>query len=348
MHSFDGHNDVLLRLWRQGGDAPGAFLDGEERGQLDLPRAIKGQMAGGLYAIFVPSDGKRPSPSPVDVVPYDVPLPAPPVMTAAQQATLEMASLLFRIEERSKGRVRIARSVGDIRAAKAVGAHAPVLHIEGCEAIDPDLKMLDVLYAAGLRSLGPVWSRPNIFGHGVPFRFPSSPDIGEGLTDLGKALVKRCNEMRILIDLSHLNEKGFWDVARLSQAPLVASHSNAHALSASARNLTDKQLEAVGKSNGVVGVNFHKGFLRADGNWAKKTSVSEIANHARYIADKIGEDHVALGSDFDGAAMPEDLHDAAGLPNLLTALEEVGFRGASLDKVAHGNWVRVLKQTWGE
>ena len=177
-------------------------------------------------------------------------------LTYAQRATLEMTSLLLRIAERSQGRVRVARSVADIRAARAAGAHAPVLHIEGCEALDPDLRMLDVLYAAGLRSLGPVWSRSNIFAHGVPFRFPSSPDTGDGLTEHGKALIRRCNALRVLVDLSHMNEKGFWDIAGLSKAPLVATHSNAHALCASSRNLTDKQLSAIRASGGLVGVNY--------------------------------------------------------------------------------------------
>ena len=96
----------------------------------------------------------------------------------------------------------------------AAGGLAAVMHIEGAEGIDADFQALDVLYAAGLRSIGPVWSRPNIFGHGVPFRFPSSPDTGPGLTDLGKELVRCCNARRIIIDLSHMNEQGFWDVAR--------------------------------------------------------------------------------------------------------------------------------------
>ena len=90
---------------------------------------------------------------------------------------------------------------------------AAVLHMEGAEAIDPKFEFLDVLHAAGLRSLGPVWSRPNAFGHGVQFLCPSSPDTGPGLTDLGKELGRRCNQLRILIDLSHINERGFWDVA---------------------------------------------------------------------------------------------------------------------------------------
>lgn len=348
MHSFDGHNDVLLRLWRQGNDGVTAFLEGDTKGQLDLPRAREGGMAGGLYAIFVPSQSKRPDTEPMDSVPYDVPVPPAPELTHAQRSTLEMASLLFRIAKSSEGRVRIARSVADIRAAKAADAHAAVLHIEGCEALDADLKMLDVLYAAGLRSLGPVWSRSNIFGHGVPFRYPSSPDTGDGLTDLGKALIKSCNDMRVLIDLSHINEKGFWDIAKLSTAPLVATHSNAHALCASSRNLTDKQLAAIRETGGLVGVNYAVSFLRADGRRIAATPLDTVVDHIAYLVDRLGEDGVGLGSDFDGAMIPEGLHSAAGLPNLAAALRARQFGETLIEKICFENWMRVLTRTWGQ
>jgi membrane dipeptidase len=222
-----------------------------------------------------------------------------------------------------------------------------VLHIEGCEALDPELKVLDVLYAAGLRSLGPVWSRPNSFGYGVPFKFPASPDIGDGLTDLGKALVKRCNEKRILLDLSHLNEKGFWDVARLSDAPLVATHSNAHALCASARNLTDKQLAAIRASGGLVGVNYAVSFLRPDGRRVAATPLDVVVDHIAYLVDKLGEDGVGLGSDFDGAMIPEEIRSAAGLPNLVAAMRKRQFGEALIEKICFENWMRVLERTWG-
>jgi membrane dipeptidase len=228
---FDGHNDVLLRLYRRGGtDAPQAFLEGETKGHLDLLKALQGGFAGGLFAVFVPSPGKagRPTgdaPSPDAVV--DAPTAPPIDLGTAQSVVFSMFSLLFRIERESQGRVRVCRSVSDIRRCMKDGVLAAVLHIEGAEAIDLNFELLDVLYAAGLRSLGPVWSRPNAFGHGVPFLCPSSPDTGPGLTDLGKKLVRTCNRLRILIDLSHLNERGFWDVAAISNAPLVATHSNA-------------------------------------------------------------------------------------------------------------------------
>ena len=204
-----------------------------------------------------------------------------------------------------------------------------------------------MLHEAGLRSLGPVWSRSNRFGHGVPFNFPDSPDIGPGLTNAGKDLIRECNRLRILIDLSHMNEKGFWDVAGISQAPLVATHSGAHTLCPSPRNLTDDQLEAIGESGGIVGVNFARAFLRKDGLGDKRTSMTEIVRHVVYIAEKIGVDHVALGSDFDGTQVPQDLGDASGLQKLLGAMREEGIKGAALKKIAHGNWLRVLRATLG-
>src|ERR1700704_4982742 len=201
-----------------------------------------------------------------------------------------MGSLLLRIQPGSHGRARGCRNVDDIQQGLEDAVLAPVLHIEGAEAIDPNLELLDVLYEAGLRSLGPVWSRSNAFGHGVPFRCPSSPDTGPGLTDLGKELIRACNRLRILIDLSHLNEKGFWDVAELSDAPLVATHSNAHALSPHSRNLTDIQLAAIGETNGIIGVNFSTSFLRPDGRRDTDTSVELVIDHLEHILKRVGED----------------------------------------------------------
>jgi membrane dipeptidase len=348
MHSFDGHNDVLLRLWRQGNDGVAAFLEGDGKGQLDLPRAREGGMVGGLHAIFAPSEDKSRANEPIESGTYDIPLPPALELTHAQRATLEMASLLFRIAERSSGGVHIARSVADIRAAKAAGTHAPVLHIEGCEALDGDLRMLDVLYAAGLRTLGPVWSRSNIFGHGVPFRFPSSPDTGDGLTDFGQALIRRCNEMRVLIDLSHINEKGFWDIAKLSSAPLVATHSNAHVLCPASRNLTDNQLAAIRETGGLVGVNYAVSFLRKDGRRDADTPLDTVVDHIAYLIEHLGEDGVGLGSDFDGAMIPVGIGSAAGLPNLVAAMRKRQFSEPLVEKICYENWLRVLERTWGQ
>ena len=288
---FDGHNDVLLRLHLRGGaDAVAAFLQGEEKGHLDLPKARTGRICRrpvrDLRALAEAEERARRRNTLARQLrktlteQRQMQLRRPPSISAeAQRVVFAMASLLYRIERESEGRVRVCRNVGDIERCLADDALAAVLHIEGAEAIDANFELLDVLHAAGLRSLGPVWSRPNAFGHGVPFRCPSSPDTGPGLTDLGKALIGACNRLRILIDLSHLNERGFWDVAEISNAPLVATHSNAHAISPHSRNLTDRQLAAIGESGGLVGVNFAVSFLRPDGRHDK--------GHAR------GTDHPA-------------------------------------------------------
>ena len=156
-----------------------------------------------------------------------------------------------------------------------------------------------------------------------------------------------CNELGILVDLSHLNERGFWEVAEISDAPLVATHSNAHALCPASRNLTDAQLDAIGASGGVAGVNFAVTFLREDGRrLPDETGLDQIVRHVDYFAERMGVDHVAFGSDFDGATVPSVLGGASGLPKLVDALRDAGHDEESVAKITHRNWLRVLDATW--
>ena len=196
---FDGHNDVLLRLWlKKDRDAAADFLNGDGEGHLDLPRMIKGGFAGGFFAVWVPNPADPPMSDEDPNPPMAGEIPMPKALPAA----LAMAALLFQIERNSAGRFKVSRTAAEIRSSLGSGVIAAILHIEGAECIDAGFKNLEVLHQSGLRSIGPVWSRPNIFGHGVPFRFPGSPDIGPGLTDTGKDLIRLCNERGILIDLS--------------------------------------------------------------------------------------------------------------------------------------------------
>lgn len=334
---FDGHNDVLLRLRRGASEPVKSFMEGEAAGHIDLPRARRGGLAGGLCAIYVPS------PSMEKDANGDFPTPG---QQNALNETLAMARILFDIETRSEGAVKICRTADDIRRSIEAGRFAAVFHIEGAEAIAADLDALYILHQAGLRTLGPVWSRPNIFAYGVPFRFPSTPDIGGGLSEAGKDLIRACNELGIMVDLSHMNEQGFWDIAGLSKAPLVASHSNVHALCPHSRNLTDRQLDAIRDTGGLVGINFGVLFLRDDGVKNPDTGLEALVRHVAYVAERIGIDHVALGSDFDGTTIPKALGDAAGLPRLMEALRAHGFDGQELAKIAHENWIRVLERSW--
>jgi membrane dipeptidase len=181
----------------------------------------------------------------------------------------------------------------------------------------------------------------------VPFRCPSSPDTGPGLTDLGKELIGACNRLGILIDLSHLNERGFWDVAAISNAPLVATHSNAHALSPHSRNLIDSQLAAIRETGGIVGVNFATSFLRRDGRHDVDTPIELVIEHLEHILEHVGENGVGFGSDFDGAKIPAAIGNAAGLQNLVEVMRTRGYGEPLIEKLCYRNWLRVLGQTWG-
>jgi membrane dipeptidase len=334
---FDGHNDALTK------DDHSTIATGGGEGHLDVPRMLEGGVRG---AVFAPSPGDhhfKPVERDDDV--FEAELAAPVPQPAAAAFASAAAGRLAALER--EGHVRIARSLADIDAAQTdEGPPAAVLHLEGAEAIDPELEALEFWYAAGLRSLGPVWSRPNQFAHGVPFIWPSSPDTGPGLTPAGSALVKRCGELGILVDLSHLNEAGFWDVQGLGAGPLVASHSAAHALCQSSRNLTDRQLDAIGASGGLVGIVFACPFLRSDFADDPDTPIELIARHAAYVAERIGVEYVALGSDFDGATIPDAVGDVAGVPRVLDALADAGFGHDELRAVAWDNWRRVLGAWW--
>jgi membrane dipeptidase len=318
---IDGHNDLVLRVW-----------GGEPARHVDLDAALEAGFSGGFFALHVPSP-RTPEPT---AIPYAVALPEPLRYEDASRVTGELFDVLCGLP------VTRATSVDDFQGGRVTA----IVHFEGAEALAADLSNLEGWYARDLRSVGLVWSRPNAFGHGVPFEFPASPDIGPGLTAAGHELVRACNRLGILVDLSHLNEAGFWDVARVSKAPLVATHSNAHALCQSTRNLTDAQLDEVARTNGVVGVNFACGFLREDGHHDADTPLSEILRHIDYLVERMGVDHVAFGSDFDGALLPAELGGVAGLPKLVAALADRGHDEVALAKLTHQNWLRVLGETW--
>jgi membrane dipeptidase len=349
---FDGHNDTLLELYAPEEGEARSFLARSEKGHLDLPRAREGGLVGGIFAIYTPpppgskeqdreygltvtQDGYEYSPR--SAVDHEY----------SQGFTDKVIHFLYDLEQEAGGQVALVRTCRDLERNLQDGTLSIVLHFEDAAAIKEDLSNLEGYYERGLRSLGLVWSRPNAFGHGVPFKFPHSPDTGPGLTNAGRALVRACNRMGILIDLAHMNEKGFWDVARLSEAPLVVSHAGVHALCPSTRNLTDEQIDAVGESNGLIGIMFAPGMIRADGQRdPDNLPLTELVRHFDHVVERIGVDHVALGSDFDGAVMALELADVTRLPDLMEALRDRGYDDESLQKTAYRNWFRVLKDTW--
>lgn len=345
---IDGHNDTLMKFEK----GVGSFFKGTNEGHIDWPRGKKAGFAAGFFAVFCPNPDSDPLPVAYSTKKgYEKPLPRPLDFSYANRYTNKVMARFFKLEKESDGRFIVAKTIKDLeRSIQDDDVMAGILHMEGAEGIDENLDALPVYYEAGLRSLGPVWSRANTFGEGVPYRFPSSPDTGSGLTKNGKILVEECNKLGIMIDLSHLNEKGFWDVAEISDHPLVATHSNAHAICPVTRNLTDKQIDAVGASNGLIGVTYsiNPNMVNADGKNNKGAKLTDITKHIHYIVDRIGIDHVALGSDFDGTRVPTALKDVTGVPKLFDHLKKDGWSDEEIEKLAYKNWFRVLGDTWKE
>ena len=343
---FDGHNDTLLKLLED--PRPNKvelFTEGMPEAHIDLPRAKAAGMAGGFFAMFPPP--LRANLAAVSASPTTSKGELPPELdiAEAQRSTNGMAALLLRLER--AGALEVCRTEAELRTAIGAGKLAAIYHHEGAEAIDTDFNALEVLYAAGFRSLGITWSRANAFGTGVPFKHNADPDIGPGLSDAGKELVRVCDGMGIMIDLSHLNAAGFRDVAAISTKPLVATHSNVHAICPATRNLLDWQLAAIRESGGVVGLNYATGFLRPDGKMEPDMEIELMVRHVEALLDALGEDGVALGSDFDGANMPAPIKDVSGVPKLLQALLDKGFGEALVRKIALENWLGVVGRTMG-
>jgi membrane dipeptidase len=342
---FDGHNDTLKNLYLSGRD----FFKWNEMGHIDIPRARKAGMQGGLFAILCiaqhPEQRQFGYGLTIDENSWEVAYPERLDYDYAIEFTMEILNFTLNMVN-SCEHIKIIYDYQDILESINQDKLAIVLHFEGAEAIKNDLCNLEFYYEKGLRSLGPVWSRPNAFGYGVPFKFPCSPDTGPGLTQMGKNLIHECNKLGIIIDLAHINKKGFFDVAQITHKPLVVSHAGVHNVCPSTTNLCDSQIDAIGDTNGIIGIIFDILNTRPDGRFITDSPLEIIVRHIDYITNRIGIDHVGIGSDFDGGQMPASLKDVSYLPQLLQALKIKGYSKDDIEKIAYKNWYRILEETW--
>lgn len=209
-----------------------------------------------------------------------------------------------------------------------------LLSVEGGEILGQNLFMLDIIYKLGVRALGLTWNQRNALADGV-----GEIDTQSRLTNLGQEVVLHMNKLGMLIDVSHLNEAGFWHVLELSKDPIAATHSCAKALCSHPRNLTDQQLRALAEHKGVVGVNFYPNFLRETG----PTKRVDVIRHICHIAEVAGVDTVGLGSDFDGISeTPVGLEHVGDYSKLIDDLIRVGFSTQEIEQILSRNFMRLL------
>lgn len=324
---FDGHEDFITQMKPPGrgpfGEPARDFLSESDKGHVDLPRAMRGGLGGCFTSIFLTDERAE-----MNALAY----------------TMDEMNDVFAIADASGGRFRVCRTVQEIRAAWEQDAFASVFMFEGADAISWSLKELRVFYEAGLRVMAPTWSRATIFAHGVRF---SGEQPTDGLTAMGRKLVYACNRLGILLDVSHINPEGFWDLLSESSQPVVATHSSVQAISPHVRNLDDEQIRVLARKGGTIGINFATFFLRPDMDGGTDVPVEIIADHFDHVVNLVGDEHVSFGTDFDGAPVPACVGDATGLAVVLRELKRRGYSDSSLERICNGNFLRVAEAVWG-
>lgn len=245
--------------------------------------------------------------------------------------------------EKSEWLVPVYR-YADFKKNKQNGKISAILTMEDACPIGKDLNKLRALYDLGVRMICLTHNLINSVGYpnySSPDR--TIPNVTQGLTEFGRILVKEMNTLGIIVDVSHLSDKGFYDVIELSKKPIVASHSNARGVCRNVRNLTDDMLYKLADNGGVMGMNYAHHFLHDNAERGRQT-ISCVIEHIRYIRRKIGVEHIALGSDFDGIDAEIQLKDASVMTELVIALEKAGFTSEEIEKITYQNALRVFKE----
>lgn len=236
------------------------------------------------------------------------------------------------------GTIASANSVEDILANEKKGQVSTFLTFEDGRIIAGKLDNLKKYYDQGIRLISLTWNQENCFGS------PNSTDIEimkKGLTGFGKEAIPYMNDLGMIVDVSHLSDGGFWDVAELSKKPFIASHSNCRTLSPHQRNLTDEMIKAIGDAGGIIGLNYGAEFLNQDIT-NKSSRTIEMVEHIKHMIQYGGEDCIALGSDFDGISGDLEISTVDKVPLLFDALRKNGLTESQLEKLAYKNGMRFL------
>ncbi|MFZ5642365.1 MAG: dipeptidase [Bacillota bacterium] len=305
----DAHCDSLTAALEQGRRL-GQISD---KGHVDFPRLRRGGVNVQFFAAFIsPSFRDNPLARAMEI--FDA-------FHEEVNANSDMVEAVF--------------CYGDIESIICRKKLAALLSVEGGEALAGRIEVLRMFYRIGVRCITLTWNGRNELADGV-----SETGTGGGLTKFGESVVREMNRMGMLVDVSHLSERGFWDVLKLSQKPVIASHSNCRTLCDHPRNLTDDQIKALASAGGVAGLCFYPNFIDSG-----SANIERVLDHAEHMAGVAGVDCIGLGSDFDGidSTIPE-LGDVTCLPSLTEGLLRRGFSGEDVKKIIGGNLLRVMKQ----
>jgi membrane dipeptidase len=316
MFIVDGHCDTLLELYKN----RQSFWEQNDKGHTDFVRLKKSMVKLQFMAVYIEPEYK----------PY-----------GALSRALEILDFYkSNLEKESLGKIKTVKSKKDIQELminKSSGDETIgiLLSIEGGEALEGKLSTLRIIYELGFRSLTLTWNQRNQIGDGA-----WENETRGGLTSFGKEVIREMNSLGMVIDVSHLSETGFWDTVAISKSPVIASHSCCSYINKHPRNLSDDQLQALGKINGLVGINFYPNFLGE-----KEASIDNVVAHIEHAVEKAGIDSVGIGSDFDGIEItPKGLEDVTKMPFISEKLLARGWKEEEVSKIMGGNFIRVLER----
>lgn len=304
---IDGHADTLDRVLEEGHD----FLEPSADFHIDLPRLLEAGMNCQVFSLWTPPEYQ------------------------GERATVRALAMIsaFLDMQRERAELRQITRVSDLDPARPGFCFS----FEGAEPLAGNVSLLEAFYRLGVRMIALTWNGRNPFADGL--KVGPNPS---GLTELGYELIERMAELGVVLDLAHIAEPGFWDALKASQGPVVATHANARALHDHPRNLKDEQLKAIAERGGLVGITFVPGFLSKNG-----ADLDDVLAHLDYMVQLIGEDHVALGSDFDGiTAPPTRLTGVQCLPALTEEMLKRGYSEERIAKILGNNWARVFGEVW--
>jgi membrane dipeptidase len=313
---IDSHNDFVYQVFEKGVD----ITVNNPNTQSDLPKFREGGVDVQVFAVWIPTKQLRNS--------YG--------FTVSQIEKLQLMA------KENPDKLQFAGSYDDIIRITGEGKLCGLIGIEGGTALKKDEALVAEYFALGVRYIGLTWNNSNLIASSA--RDETEKGVSGGLTEFGKTVIRKMNEVGMMIDVSHLGEKAFWDVIRISVDPIIASHSNCYSLNPHFRNLTDEQIIAIAEKGGYIGINFHDKFLVKSG----KASIDDIVNHIDHIKKVAGIDHIGIGSDFDGGiSPPTDLQDATKYPELTKRLLERGYTAEEVKKILGENFLRVFRNVCG-
>lgn len=310
MNLIDFHCDTIAKIFTKGKQ-----LNLKENNlQVDLNKLVKADSLAQFFALYI--DYKQVN----DPLKY----------------SLKMLDRFYQEIKNNKEKIALVLNYKMLEENQKQGKISAFLTIEEGEVLEGELANLRNFYRLGVRLITLTWNYPNSIG------YPNSKKeySNQGLTSFGKKVIKEMNRLGMIVDVSHLSDAGFYDVAQLSSKPFIASHSNARSLKDHPRNLSDKMIKLLAQNGGIIAINFYSSFLGD----SKLSKIKDIVRHIKYIRDIGGIDVIALGSDFDGIDCGLEIDNIGEIERLSAALKDDGFNDDELEKIFYKNGQRIIKE----